>query len=168
MPLNDMVMTKMTIFDPEKGYGIIEDIVDTPKGKELSIRWKYKGELIDYDDLDSLLMSDKLGVKWSPDGTVCYGCNVRLIEKVVPIRHCDGDSLFLPIEYEIAIYIESGCLPIIPIYMRFFEELKDIHHKISQRLSGIVHPSTIKKLLSEKPCPICGGARFLDRTKCML
>jgi len=75
------------------------------------------------------------------------GCNYRLVK--------ESDGLY---------YLELGCYGVHPYLLtgdkrllyNWFSEINEPRRK----LSGVAEPETILYLLSQKPCKICGGARF--------
>jgi len=84
----------------------------------------------------------KSGVK-----TYRNGCNYRLVKEIDDNYYleygCDGVFINLVTGDEKLLY---------KWYIKINRNLR--------KLSGIVHPDTIAYLLRQKPCKVCGGAKF--------
>jgi len=75
------------------------------------------------------------------------GCNYRLVKEIDDNYYleygCDGVLVNLVTGDERLLY-------------KWFSKTKDN----LRRLSGVVHPFTIDYLLKQRPCTVCGGAKF--------
>lgn len=75
------------------------------------------------------------------------GCNYRLVKEI--------DDKY---------YLEYGCYGVLINLLNGDQKLLYNWYTITgdnlRKLSGIVHPDTISYLLTQKPCEVCGGAKF--------